>query len=249
MAAVLACGDGALLSHRAAAVLWGIRPPPIERIDVLVTTASGVHSRPGYTAHRASRLHPDDATRRDGVPVTSPARTLLDLAADLSERELARAVEQAQVCHLVTDGSLYEQCSRYPRHPGARALRHAIRPEPALTRSAAERRLLELIRAARLPEPHANTRIGAYEGDLVWPEAAVVVEVDGYAFHSTRAAFERDRRRDAELQTMGYRVFRVTWRQIADEPEALVATLALATASESGVRGRTLRGGGRARAG
>jgi very-short-patch-repair endonuclease len=105
-------------------------------------------------------------------------------------------------------------------------MREAIRSDPAFTRSEAERRLLELIRDARLPEPDANARVVAYEVDFLWREPKLIVEVDGYAFHSTRAAFERDRRRDGELQAAGYRVLRVTWRQLEDEPEALIAALA-----------------------
>jgi very-short-patch-repair endonuclease len=178
--------------------------------------------------HRTQALHPADATRHHGVPVTSPQRTLLDLATVLAPTELARAVEDAIVQRLVTTHSLNEQFRRYPRHGGVRALRDAARPEPARTRSEAERRLLELIRAARLPEPRTNARAGGYEVDLLWPEAGLVVEVDGYAFHSTRSAFERDRRRDADLHAAGYVVLRVTWRQVVDEPAALVSSLALA---------------------
>ena len=135
---------------------------------------------------------------------------------------------------------------RYPKHRGIRALRDAIQIEPALTRSEAERRLLDLIRAARLPEPRTNVRIGGHEVDFLWPEIGLIVEVDGYVFHSTRAAFERDRRRDAELGALGCRVMRVTWRQLTDEREALVATLAVATASARAGRGTPRRGGGRA---
>jgi very-short-patch-repair endonuclease len=118
-----------------------------------------------------------------------------------------------------------------PRHRGVNALRAAIATQPKLTRSEAERRLVELIRAARLPEPLTNATIGRHEVDLLWDASRLVVEVDGYAFHSTRSAFERDRRRDAELHAIGYRVLRVTWRQIADDREALVATLAGAIAA------------------
>jgi very-short-patch-repair endonuclease len=103
-----------------------------------------------------------------------------------------------------------------------------IHTEPALTRSEAERRLLELIRAARLPEPEVNARIHGLEVDFLWRERNLVVEVDGYAFHSSRAAFERDRRRDAELATAGISVVRVTWRQITGEREAVAAMLARA---------------------
>ena len=247
MAATLACGDGALLSHSTAAVLWGLRPPD----DVIHVTVTGrnVRGPEGVRVHRIQALHPGDATRRDALPVTSPARTLLDLAAHLSGRDLNRAADEARVHRLVTDRSLNEQFDRYPRHRGRAALRKAIRPEPALTRSEAERRLLELIRAARLPEPRTNVRVGRHEVDFLWSEHALVVEVDGYAFHSTRAAFERDRRRDAELQAAGYRVIRITWRQLTEKPEAVVATLAVATASASAGRGTARRGGRRAGAG
>jgi very-short-patch-repair endonuclease len=224
IAAVLAYGDGTLLSHFSAAALWGLEPERAGAMHVNVDRP-GAHSRPGIRVHR-TRLNPLDARRRDAIPVTSPARTLLDLAAIASGKELDRAIEEAQIRRLVTEQSLKEQFERHPRHRGTRALRQAIRLEPSFTRSEAERRLLELIRAARLPAPKANIRVAGHEVDVLWPDAKLVVEVDGYAFHSTRAAFERDRRRDGELQAAGYRVLRVTWRQLEDEPEALIAALA-----------------------
>jgi very-short-patch-repair endonuclease len=224
MAAVLAYGDGTVLSHFSAAALWGLVPERAGAMHVNVDRP-GAHNRPGVRVHRA-RLDPLDATRREAIPVTSPARTLLDLAAIASEKDLARAVEEAQIRNLVTERSLNAQFERYPHHQGRRALQDAVRPEPAFTRSEAERRLLELIRAARLPPPRTNVRVAGHEVDVLWPDAKLVVEVDGYAFHSTRAAFQRDRRRDGELQAAGYRVLRVTWRQLADEPEAVVASLA-----------------------
>jgi very-short-patch-repair endonuclease len=110
------------------------------------------------------------------------------------------------------------------------------RTEPRLTRSEAERRLLELSRDARLPEPETNATVLGYEVDFLWREQRLIVEVDGFAFHSTRAAFERDRRRDALLQDAGFRVLRVTWGQIADEPVALAVMLARATASAAAAR-------------
>jgi very-short-patch-repair endonuclease len=105
----------------------------------------------------------------------------------------------------------------------------ALHHEPALTRSQAERGLLELIRAARLPRPETNVRVERHEVDFLWRAARLVAEVDGYAFHGTRGAFERDRRRDADLQAAGWRVLRITWRRLAEEPEAVVATLARAS--------------------
>lgn len=194
MAATLACGDAALVSHYPAAVLWGLRPLPAEVIHVTVT-GRNIRGPDDVRVHRIESLHPHDTTRRQGIPVTSPARTLLDLATSHAPRDLARAVEEAQVRHLVRDSSLNEQCCRYPRHRGTRALRAAIEPEPALTRSEAERRFLELVRRARLPEPRTNARVGRYEVDFYWPDHGLIVEVDGFAFDSSRRAFERDRRR------------------------------------------------------
>ena len=229
MAAVLALGDGALLTHYPAAVLWGLRPPaplPME-VTVIDRDARGPD---GIKVHRVAGLDPTDAARRDGVPVTSPARTLLDLAATVNTRDLNRAADEARVHRLVTDLSLNEQFQRYPHHRGTAALRQVIQTEPALTRSEAERKFLELIRAARLPEPETNARVGRWEVDFVWRAERLVVEVDGYAFHSSRSSFERDRRRDADLAAIGIRVMRATWRQITSEREALAVTLVRALA-------------------
>jgi very-short-patch-repair endonuclease/predicted transcriptional regulator of viral defense system len=229
MAAVLAYGAGALLSHGPAAVVWGLRPEPAKTIHITVA-GRDARSRDGICAHSVRQLHPRDAARRHGIPLTSAARTLLDLATQLNPRDLARAADEARVQRCVTDLSLEEQFQRYPHHRGTAALAKVIQTEPAFTRSEAERRLLELIRAARLLEPKTNARVGGREVDFLWPEHGLVVEVDGYAFHSSRRAFERDRRRDAELTRAGIAVVRVTWRQIANEPEAVVATLAAALA-------------------
>jgi very-short-patch-repair endonuclease len=230
MAAVLCVGEGSLLSHHPSAVLWGLRPPPAGEMHVTVV-ARQTRRPEGVRIHRVRKLHPADATSHHGIPTTSPARTLLDLATQLDDRDLSRAVDEARVNRLASDRSLDEQFSRYPHHRGTAALRRALGEEPALTRSEAERRLLELIRKARLPPPQSNTRVCGYEVDLLWPDHRLIVEVDGYAFHSSRAAFERDRRRDAELQSHGYRVLRVTWRQITDETAELIAILARATAA------------------
>jgi very-short-patch-repair endonuclease len=229
MAATLAVGADALLSHYPAAVLGGFRPPRPGPMEVTIPGRER-RDREGIRVHSA-QLHPHDATRRHGIPVTSPARTLLDLAATATANELARAVEEAQVQRRVSVDSLNEQFSRYPRHRGTAALKEAIRTDPKLTRSEAERTLLELIRRAGLPEPETNARIAGYEVDFVWRERKLVVEVDGYAFHSMRSSFERDRRRDAELTRKGWRVIRITWRQLTEEPVAVAATLATALAA------------------
>ena len=126
---------------------------------------------------------------------------------------------------------LWKRCpvpclTRRRSHRGTTALRAATIHEPQFTRSEAERRFLALIREARLPEPAVNTRVGGYEVDFLWPSKRLIVEIDGYAFHSSRAAFERDRRRDADLQTLGYRILRFTPRRLNDEPVAVVAAVA-----------------------
>jgi very-short-patch-repair endonuclease len=230
MAATLACGPGALLGHYPAAVLWDLLPGPAQSSHVTVV-GRNARGPAGVTVHRTAYLHPEDATRHHGIPVTSPARTLLDLATQTAHRDLARAVEEALVLKLVTPHSLDAQFARYPNHRGIAVMRRATPRSPRLTRSEAERRLLELIRAAGLPEPETNVRVAGYEVDFFWRDHALVVEVDGYAFHASRAAFERDRRRDATLRAHGIDPMRVSWTQIVDEPLALVALLARATGS------------------
>jgi very-short-patch-repair endonuclease len=215
MAAVLAVGHDAAVSHRSAAALWELLPPADEPVDVTVTRGHP-RNRPGIRVHRTRRL---EHSLNAGVPVTTPLRTLQDLACSVGTRDLERAIEEAQVRRLVTQQELDRLHSRGARH------------EPSLTRSEAERRLLALIRAARLPPPRTNTRVGRYEVDFLWADHRVVVEVDGFAFHSSRAAFERDRARDRDLQLSGYTVLRFTWRQLVEEPEAVVAALASALAS------------------
>jgi very-short-patch-repair endonuclease len=216
MAAVLACGSGAALSHGTAAALWGFRTAPTG-IHVTVP-GRAIRAPRGVRVHQALSL---DAAVRQGLPLTTPARTLLDLASRLGEAELVRAAEQAQILRLTDRAELRAQTGR-----GAARLRAALPGEPTLTRSEAEQRLLSLIRSARLPRPETNVRIAGHEVDVVWRAARLVVEVDGYAYHSSRAAFERDRARDADLMQAGYRVLRVTWRQLTQEPEAVVARLA-----------------------
>jgi very-short-patch-repair endonuclease len=218
MAAVLACGTRALLSHHSAAAVWGFRPAHEGDPHV---TVQGRDVRPGrINVHRTTE--PLTAALRHRLPLTTPARTLLDLAALLPQRDLDRAVEQAQILRLADRATLL----RCPSRRGIRALHQSLEHEPQLTRSEAEHRLLALIRAASLPPPRTNVRIHGHEVDLIWPRQRLIVEVDGFAFHSSRTAFERDRRRDAELQARGYRVVRLTWRQIVREPEAVVARVA-----------------------
>jgi very-short-patch-repair endonuclease len=230
LGAVFACGSGAVVSHRSAAWLW--RLLPAAKGDVEVTVAGrDCRSRPGIRVHRIRHLDRRETRKLGGIPITSPARTILDLAAVVRRRELERAMAEAYARPLARRSELTSLLARRSSRPGTRALRALLDDgTPALTRSEAEERLLALIRSAELPAPETNIRIGRHEVDLVWRDQRLIVEVDGFRFHSSRSAFERDRRRDAELGTLGFRVMRVTWRQIVDEPEALIARLATALA-------------------
>jgi very-short-patch-repair endonuclease len=230
MAAVLACGDGAALSHRNAAQFWTMLPHPARTGPVDVTVRSGdPRGKPGIRLHRNSGLSRAEIRIRHGIPVTSPPRTLLDLAAT-SPNDLEQAFAEDRAKRLVSDNDLTALVANHRRHRGIKLLRAILEDGPRLTRSEAERRFLALVRRARLPPPEVNVRIGPYEVDFLWRRHRLLVEVDGYAFHSSRAAFERDRRRDAELMADGFKVLRITWRRIVDEPEALVACLAQALA-------------------
>jgi very-short-patch-repair endonuclease len=230
LAAVLACGRDAALSHLSAAGLWRLLPGREGDVDVTVP-GRNPGRKPGIRVHRVSALDPRDIRKLGEIAITSPARTILDLAAVVRARELEQALAEAYARRLARRSELVSLLARRSSRPGARALRALLDDgTPALTRSQAEERLLALIRAAELPAPETNIRIGRHEVDFLWREQRLVVEVDGFAFHSSRSAFERDRRRDAELGMLGFRVTRITWRQIVNEPEALVARLAAALA-------------------
>ncbi len=179
-----------------------------------------------------------DTRTLQGVPITTPARTLLDLGTVLPPYLLERAIAEAEVCLLARRRDLVDQLERNRGRPGTRALRAILDLDggAALTRSEAERRLLALVRTAALPLPQVNARLGTYEVDFLWPEQRLVVEVDGYAYHGNRAAFERDRERDVALAALGYTVMRVTWRQLVDAPEAIIARIAAALGARGGVR-------------
>ncbi len=232
MAAVLACGPGALTSHGSGGWLWQLWPRPADGVPVEITvpSGSGARHRRGIRVHRTSCLAPDDVSAVDGIPTTSPARTILDLAASIRGRDLEQVVARAQREQLVSTEMLASLGARHPGRRGARVLRAllAIDRPPALTRSQAEEQLLAAIRSADLPPPDLNARVGPFEIDFYWPAARFAVEVDGFAFHSSRGRFERDRLRDADLAARGIQVMRVTGRQIAREPSAVLGRLALA---------------------
>jgi very-short-patch-repair endonuclease len=221
-AALLHYGPTAILSHRSAAAFWGIRPTAQANVDVMVPGSSR-RSRRGIRLHRARILHADDVTTHDGMPITSIPRTALDIAATLLRPHLTRAIEQADRLELLDLRAIDQVCARHPNHPGRRPLLSAVQAfrEPPQTRSELERRFLDIIRAANLPEPSINVMVAGYEVDFHWPEQRLVVELDGYAFHKQRAAFERDRAKDIALQRANQHVIRLTHLRLND-PDAIL---------------------------
>jgi very-short-patch-repair endonuclease len=232
MAAALSCGARAAVSHRSAAGVWQVAWLLVASDPVEVIAPEGNRSRRhDVRVRRLRTLRPDEVTTLDGIPVTTPARTLVDLAAVAGVRDLERAFGEAVARRLTTGAAVLDVLSRHPRQPGSRALRSVLGSDQlALTRSEAEERLLRLIRRSGLPEPGTNVRICGYEVDFLWRSQRVVVEVDGHAFHSTPERFESDRLRDGVLAAAGLRVMRVTWRQMTHEPEAILVRLAAALA-------------------
>jgi very-short-patch-repair endonuclease len=230
LGAILACGVGSFLSHRTAGTRWGFLAAADPPLEVVVRTD---RRRRDFIVHRVRRLELSDVTVRDGLPVTTPARTLLDLAQVLGPRPLQRALEEAERLRLVTRRGLAAELRQAAGRPGVATLASLVADgsEPALTRSEAEERMLALIRKGGLPTPRVNAKTAGHEVDFLWPDHGLVLEVDGYAFHSGRAAFERDRLRDADLAAIGLRVVRTSWRQLTREPEAVLVRVAQALAA------------------
>lgn len=195
MAAVLACGEGAVLSHRSAAYLWGLLDPRLEPVHISVSTIAGRKKRTGIRVHRRSALGPDCVTRRRNIPVTTPGQTIADLRGTVSPAQHRRAVRQAEVLGLRTGLA--------PRAP---------------TRSELEDRFLALCRRYGIPAPEVDVRIGPHLVDFLWPAAHLVIETDGYRYHRGAAAFEQDHVRDLDLRDRGFDVLRLTYRQVTDEP-------------------------------
>lgn len=231
MAATLACGSGVVVSYRTAGHLYGCLPRDADRVEVTIA-GRRIGSRPGIRIHRVREFRAGDTAVRDGIPTTSVARTLLDLASVLAERELEAALSEALALKIVDRAAIQRVLAGRDRMPGAARLRALISGhEPARTRSRAEERLLALVRKAALPDPAVNVRVAGFEVDFHWRAERLVVEVDGHAFHATPRKFESDRRRDAALIAGGLRVMRVTWQQLEREPERVLAAVVRALAA------------------
>lgn len=229
LAAVLACGPDATLSHRSAAALWGIRPTARARTEVSCPRA--LRPRDGIQLHRAI-LAADERATIEAIPVTTPARTLLDLAAVLDRRQLERAVNEAEVQRIFDGIALAALLDRHPHRHGAPALSAVLAdsdPGATRTRSELEAAFLDVVRRHGLPSPEINTRVEApgssYEVDALWRPQRLIAELDGAATHSTRRQFERDRLRDTKLTLAGWRVVRITWLRLRGNPAEVAADL------------------------
>jgi very-short-patch-repair endonuclease/predicted transcriptional regulator of viral defense system len=225
MAAVLACGDGAAMSHRDGAATHGMRQ--CNRRVFEVTVPRKQRARPGIQLHCAL-LPADEVTTVRGIPVTTVPRTLLDLAAVCPRREVEKAMKEAEVARLWDRLSLPRLTARYPHHRGAatiRAILESLAAGDEITKEEIVSLFLRLIDGANIPRPALNQWVGKHECDCVWPRQRVMVELDGYAVHGTRSNFETDRERDRFLHARGWLVIRVTWRQLRDDPEGVVRDL------------------------
>jgi len=229
MAAVLAAGPGAVLSHRSAAELWGIRASASQRVEVSAPTRR--RAGRGVRAHLAS-LANDELTELEEIPVTTASRTLLDLAAVLDGQRLERALREAEFRRLGDATSLTVLLKRHPRRRGTALLRRILaagRLGDGVTRGELEDCFVAFLDAAGLPRPGLNRHIEAagrlIECDSVWRDGRLIVELDGHATHGRRSAFEDDRARDRALSAAGWRVVRVTWRQLEREAGPLESDL------------------------
>jgi very-short-patch-repair endonuclease len=228
MAAVLACGPGAMLSHRTAGQLWGIVPRAANVPEV--TRPGFFRQRPGILCHRSS-VPPDETGEVLGIPVTSVARTQFDLAAALSKRGLERAMHEAEVRRLTDRLSLWDLLERYPRRRGAANLRALLgaKTPVGITQTELEELFVEFLEEHRLPRPRLNATLPVrgrlLKPDCMWPEQRLLAELDGREAHGTEHAFEGDRQRDRVLLVEGWRSTRITWWQLRDERMEIAADL------------------------
>jgi very-short-patch-repair endonuclease len=208
-----------VLSHRSAADLWGLLSTARAPVEVTVAGRTGRAKRPGIDLHCSRWLDPEDVTEVQGIPTTTVARTLVDLCAVVRDRKVEKALDQARVLRLLEPGALEDAIAR-AHGRRTRALRRLLADEQrtaAFTRSELEERFLALVRRGGLPEPEVNARLHGYEVDFLWRQQGRVIELDGYAFHSAQSAFERDRRKDIDLELAGFPVTRFTRKQVVFE--------------------------------
>jgi very-short-patch-repair endonuclease len=235
MAAVLACGPGAALSHRSAAHLWGLRSGHVRTAVTVPRERAGARN---LEIHRCRAFDPADFSHHERIRVTSVARTLLDIAAIVSPLQLARAVDRAERTDLFDLVAIEELLLRANGHRGVGALRRAVAAwSPRYTRSELEDRFQDLLQAAPLPGPVCNVLVqGAqhtHEVDTLWADHQLVVQLDGFAYHRTRRDRARDAATDADLELAGYRVVHLTWDDVTIHRERTLRRLGLLLLSDT----------------
>jgi very-short-patch-repair endonuclease len=228
--AILLCGPTACLSHLTAVRIWELLrwTDPLDEVQVTVVDSDRGRSHPGIHVHRSSTLARTDVRTIQRLPVTSVERTLVDAAQRLTPRQLERALDEA-LARRLTSANKLDQAVAASNSRGTSALRrlmHSRRAPLTITHSEAEERLLALIRDANLPAPTLQARLHGYSVDVYWPQARFAVEVDGYAWHTNKSNFTRDRRKDRVLADHGIALTRVTWDQLQREPLQLIAHFA-----------------------
>jgi len=226
-AAVLACGEGSLLSHRSAAALHGLAKPRGQKIDV--TAPRGRQYRPGrlrVQLHRC-QLHEEDRTSRAEIPVTSVARTLFDLSEVVQFHQLEQAWEEADRLRLLQLAAVERVCERGYGRRALKPIRRLLTAAraPAGGRSPLEERFQRFREASGIPAGATNVEVMGKEVDVLWPGAKLIVELDSWEFHGHRAAFKRDRARDSRLLVAGYRTVRVTHDRLDTEATLLAAEI------------------------
>jgi very-short-patch-repair endonuclease len=222
LAAVKACGEKAVLAGLAAAHMLGLVRTRPARIEVIAPT----YRRVWGIVTRRDRLGPRESGRWRGVPITSVQRTLVDLAAVLEEDDLALAVHEADIRHHTTPDQIERVLSRRHNWPGARKLRRVIWGEVPVALSRLEKRFLERLKEASLPQPEMNSRIDGRYVDCRWPKHRLTVELDSYRYHRSRHVWEQDHQREREARARGDEFRRYTWRDVDEEPEPMLADLA-----------------------
>jgi very-short-patch-repair endonuclease len=222
MAAVKACGAGSLLAGPAAGHLFRILRCSPSLPEVLTTTERRIR---GVVTHRVRRTDLTDGIRWRGIPVTTVPRTLVDLAAVLSEADLARACHEAGVLHRTTPAQVERVLTRRHNWPGARKLRHVLWGEVPVSLSRLEAVFIARLKEARLPLPETNRAVDGHRVDCRWPEHRLTVELDSYRYHHSRHAWEQDRQREREARARGDQLRRYTWRDVAEDPEPMLTDL------------------------
>jgi hypothetical protein len=230
MAGVLACGDGAALSHHSAAELWGIGTESPDTIEISVRRACKVR-RPGLLVRRRPTLVPEDIVVRDGIPVTGIVRTLVDVASQATPLRTERAVNEADKRDLIDPETLRAELDRYAGEPGAPLLRHLLDKRTfRLSDSELEILFRPIAAEADLPPPLTKQRVNGFEVDFFWPDLGLVVETDGLRYHRTPATQTRDARRDRAHVLAGMTPLRFTHYEVKHEPAQVRATLSRAAA-------------------